>query len=716
MSTDRSVDEEIRHRSTRSNMTVYEHIPPRIDQEMFQVDMPPLGSESVTDFPDVNWYKGTYQVHSAKEASSCAAEFLAFSRNISSQWCSPEGYWSDKMSTIPLESDELALEFLKYHDYDIERAKFNLMCSIGQGKDIIFTKIDAELLDKRSTMVLFHETKDRLLRSITPMVGRYQSSDKNSHDYSIPIQDQNILSHGLFPHGVLAIHKLNRKTDNNNNNSYNNNGSEWNTNKDSNIQHEDQSLSSIPTSISNNTTTTTNSNNNNNNKANNNNLNNNINDSKRRTKGGLLSKVNNLLDLPNPPLKDALLVLDEAMADTPSTSTMEHANTLSEDLNVALGELLKLVITTRLWIADVYDTIHNIRMYHNHTSILQQHNNDNINSNNNTNNTTGNNTTITATTDKTSDIEILRALLNEAQHLPLKCGEELQLKRLIRDMEKWSLEAQNFLNIAQSSPLTYFSKYVSICGENSHTLLDSLGISTSTSTSMKSSSSSSIVTNETNQNIKKLKLLELNDILWRSKRIPLPLAEVSQLEAIYFKTQQIIDDVDSFLDTTDAVRTRRNKGTLHRIAYDDVYKLWETAVNFPIQITRTTELKKVLDTGLRWQKEVLEAKGTMPLKKVENLIAVGEKLPFLYTNEMDILQDRRKQARMWLEKLKKSFQKGKPSTRKAIALGDNIPGTDKLQLSDIKEMVCLGEQLYEQQGNKDLNKAQGVLDAAEDVS
>lgn len=35
---------------------------------------------------------------------------------------------------VPLESDELALEYLCRHDYDAELAKFNLMCIFGVGK------------------------------------------------------------------------------------------------------------------------------------------------------------------------------------------------------------------------------------------------------------------------------------------------------------------------------------------------------------------------------------------------------------------------------------------------------------------------------------------------------------------------------------------------------------------------------------------------------
>ena len=35
---------------------------------------------------------------------------------------------------IPLESDELALEYLCRHNYDVPLAKFKLMCELANGK------------------------------------------------------------------------------------------------------------------------------------------------------------------------------------------------------------------------------------------------------------------------------------------------------------------------------------------------------------------------------------------------------------------------------------------------------------------------------------------------------------------------------------------------------------------------------------------------------
>ena len=61
-------------------------------------------------------------------------EFLAFSRNLCNQGHIFDEPWTLDSSSQPLESDELALNFLHQHDYDVEMAKFHLMIFHGQGK------------------------------------------------------------------------------------------------------------------------------------------------------------------------------------------------------------------------------------------------------------------------------------------------------------------------------------------------------------------------------------------------------------------------------------------------------------------------------------------------------------------------------------------------------------------------------------------------------
>ena len=83
--------------------------------------------------------------------------------------------------------------------------------------------------------------------------------------------------------------------------------------------------------------------------------------------------------------------------------------------------------------------------------------------------------------------------------------------------------------------------------------------------------------------------------------------------------------------------------------------------------------------------------------------------------ELDLLREKRQQARVWLERLKKSFPKELRNTRKTDANPTTGSTSEKLQLSEVKLMVTEGEQLYEEKGNKELSKALNVVEAAEEV-
>jgi len=81
-----------------------------------------------------------------------------------------------------------------------------------------------------------------------------------------------------------------------------------------------------------------------------------------------------------------------------------------------------------------------------------------------------------------------------------------------------------------------------------------------------------------------------------------------------------------------------------------------------------------------------------------------------------MLKEKRQQARLWLERLKKSFPKTTRYTRKTDANPSTGTTSEKLQLSEVKLMVTEGEQLYEEKGNKELSKALNVVEAAEEVN
>lgn len=76
---------------------------------------------------------------------------------------------------------------------------------------------------------------------------------------------------------------------------------------------------------------------------------------------------------------------------------------------------------------------------------------------------------------------------------------------------------------------------------------------------------------------------------------------------------------------------------------------------------------------------------------------------------MELLREKRTQAKLWLEKLKRSFL----STTNRNTRKTNITG-EKMSYSDMKAMVMEGEQLYDD-GHRELNKAVDAIDSAEEV-
>ncbi len=124
---------------------------------------------------------------------------------------------------------------------------------------------------------------------------------------------------------------------------------------------------------------------------------------------------------------------------------------------------------------------------------------------------------------------------------------------------------------------------------------------------------------------------------------------------------------------------------------------------------------------------------SVPLKKVDLLLTNGEKFPINFETEIVLLKEKKQQAKLWLEKLKKSFVSTKVVSARRSKAGDKdnnvnlqlLAGTlpEKLKLSDMKQMVFEGELLYNSSEeslssgrtlNRELDKALNVVESAED--
>ena len=180
-STDLTVGEGVMSPPNGSTKPAPPHVPPRIDPDMYQADVPDwcpqkegficvslclvepnfyckstFFAESESDLPDSGLHSKS--VYSAEYNSSpevqgtplifcvrkiividlCAIiflEFLTAVRNLLDP-VRPKGqhFWAASQSTIPLETDVIALEYLSSYNYDVEKAMFNLYCELGRGK------------------------------------------------------------------------------------------------------------------------------------------------------------------------------------------------------------------------------------------------------------------------------------------------------------------------------------------------------------------------------------------------------------------------------------------------------------------------------------------------------------------------------------------------------------------------------------------------------
>ena len=219
-------------------------------------------------------------------------------------------------------------------------------------------------------------------------------------------------------------------------------------------------------------------------------------------------------------------------------------------------------MTVRLWIAKVYDAIY--------VSSLEN-------------------------TDVSTSLEQLRVLQGETVGLPLRCGEETQLQNLLREAESYLTQAQAILAAAESPAAAAYDKLLSIAKDDHVLSISSLGTSSSSSTNVATTatlhppySESTTVVATTKQPPMSVKcdILEVNSLLWRAKRCPISFPETKRLEALYNQTLHIREEVDAYLDVTEAVQSRR-KRLVMIISTHPTYQTDAVSVVSGVRYTRT---------------------------------------------------------------------------------------------------------------------------------
>jgi hypothetical protein len=277
-------------------------------------------------------------------------------------------------------------------------------------------------------------------------------------------------------------------------------------------------------------------------------------------------------------------------------------------------------------------------------------------------------------------------------------------------------------------------------------------------------------------NGKKPSMNEVSALLLQAQLSPVKISEMSYVKWMYEQGLSLFDCATTIIGRAAQLSTAKSKLTLDRERYNlgEVHKLLQNMNSFPFSSDELDALQNLIDRTEAWRKEVghlvgssdeqAEAEGgstkltggrssgsahssrkaaavankPIPLKKVEALIAEGERFPFDLKTELEVLREKKALAKVWLEKLKRSFVPTKVTSGRskktgadgAASSGASQPVDEKLTLSDMKMMVSEGESLYQTsvdgEGgsgsgssaprgvNRDLDRALTVVETAED--
>jgi hypothetical protein len=258
---------------------------------------------------------------------------------------------------------------------------------------------------------------------------------------------------------------------------------------------------------------------------------------------------------------------------------------------------------------------------------------------------------------------------------------------------------------------------------------------------------------------------------------PVKFSEVPYLAEVHRLGLCQVDAASTILVRAEQLCEARTRLTLDRVRYplSEVRALLVRMHTFPFRSEEVDALQALVSRAEAWREEVVQLSGgslkssapeatdtavavttsrssrksdaassaskPIPLKKVEALIAEGERLPFELAAELDVLKEKRQLAKVWLEKLKKSFVPTKAGSGRGRRGAEEAAGgpAEKLSLADMKMMVSEGASLYQEPleeeategergaavlgrsgvvssrtANRELDRAQAVVDTAED--
>ena len=237
---------------------------------------------------------------------------------------------------------------------------------------------------------------------------------------------------------------------------------------------------------------------------------------------------------------------------------------------------------------------------------------------------------------------------------------------------------------------------------------------------------------------------DVSELLKLADTVAIEIPSKTFLQALYDQANDLVVDIGRFIDRAAACKTRtkaRSVGDSAKSSIEDANALRSRMGCFPLDIGLLLSLDAIIDEGVEWRREVQaigshtsggragsrsrdEGNKGASIKRVEQLINMGEKMLFDFASELEILKDRRTQAKEWLDRLKNSFKpKSKSALRKGNPDGIELDANGqpkKMALADMRMMVEEGAELLDDQvdsrsqTSRELGKAQSVLNVAEE--
>lgn len=178
-----------------------------------------------------------------------------------------------------------------------------------------------------------------------------------------------------------------------------------------------------------------------------------------------------------------------------------------------------------------------------------------------------------------------------------------------------------------------------------------------------------------------------------------------------------------------------------RVQFADIKTLLKDIHNCPFAIEDESLIEALFQRGSKWLNEVnllISSPKAVSMRRVDRLINIGESLPFQFSNELSQLYDRKAQAKIWLDKMKKTFQNkiisfdqstnGQNATVQSTIFSSRVRKSDKdteddkrMTIDDMRQLVEDGQLLLEDEEgiatnrahSKELLKAQTIVSLAD---